>query len=112
MTIHKIYLSPSSRGLTPYSYNGLTIGTSREPLLDAARYLLDSGLAQPDDVVEAYRDTRLCLRAFVEKAARLTTSETASGVRFRLFKRDESPAHASKDTASTYPTSPYFRQSV
>ncbi len=112
MTIHKIYLHPSSRGLTPYSYNGVTIDASREPLLDAARYLMDSGLAQPDDILEAYRDNKRCLRAFVEKAARLTTNETAYGVRFKLFNRGESALRASKDTSSTYPTSPYFRQSM
>lgn len=112
MTIHKIYLSPSTRGITPYSYNGLTIGHSREPLLEAARYLLDSGLAQPDDVVEAYRDSRLCLRAFVEKAARLTVAESGSGLRFRLAKLADSPAGKPKPASSTYPSSPSFRQSV
>lgn len=112
MTIHKIYLHPSSRGITPYSYNGVTIDASREPLLDAARYLLDSGLAQPDDILEAYRDSKRCLVAYVEKAARLTTVETATGVRFRLYKRDERFTHAPKVASSTYPTSPSFRQSV
>ena len=112
MTIHKVYLSPASRGLTPYSYNGVTIGRSREPLLDSARYLLESGLARPDDVVEAYRDTRLCLRAFVEKAARLTCAETAHGVRFKLIDLSRSATGKPKLEARTYPTSPSFRQSV
>jgi hypothetical protein len=96
-TIHRIDLEPARRqdargtwigqSRAFMSYQGERIGESSKPLLDAARILLDSGRARPDDRIVTWRGKTPCLSAPIAAAARLTIDEPANGnaARFRRW---------------------------
>jgi hypothetical protein len=70
------------------SYEGrYDIGESRQPLYDAARWLLGQGLALPSDLIGTYRDGTLCLRSTVGRAAKLTIVEDSrTGPRLAAYR--------------------------
>jgi len=82
---HRIDLDPAYRvdcrgrwsghGMAVMNYEGRGIGESKQPLYDAARYLLAHGLALPSDLIGTYREGALCLRSTVGRAAKLTIVE-------------------------------------
>jgi hypothetical protein len=63
MASHRIDLQllPHGHGKTPMAHNGKIIGSSGSPIYAAARWLLDNGVAWPDDTVATYRGETLCL---------------------------------------------------
>jgi hypothetical protein len=85
-TMHRIDLTPASRrnrnGISVgrdasfVTYRGEVIGEFRCPLCEASRYLLDRGLAEPDDSIGAYRDGKLSMGGRVGVYAKLTVKET------------------------------------
>jgi hypothetical protein len=56
-------------------YRGEAIGSARAPIHTAARYLLDNGLAAPDDIVATYRGGILCTSGLAGELAKLTVAE-------------------------------------
>lgn len=85
---HRIYLTQATRygsdglskghGKAHMTYQGVSLGEpSDEPLFDAARRLLNRGLARPDDTIVTYRGDMPCMRGVVGKAAELAVVETA-----------------------------------
>jgi hypothetical protein len=87
---HRIDLTPALRidpatgrasghGRAIMSYEGERIGESRQPAFDAARYLLDRGLALPCDKLTTYRGETPCLYTTVGRAAKLTIQENDKG---------------------------------
>lgn len=83
MNIHRIDILPRSDGRRygpePFAYNGKEIGKSKEPILTAARWLLDNGVAFPEDLIETYRNGCLSLSGIVGQLAKLTVSESENG---------------------------------
>jgi hypothetical protein len=63
----------------PMVYRGEVIGASRQPVYDAARYLLDNDLAGPDDVIEVWRDGARCMYGVVGEVAKLIVEESRKG---------------------------------
>jgi len=78
---HRIGLLPLPKrhGKTPMAYNGKAIGVSNSPLYAAARWLLDNGLAWPDDMVLAYRGETLCISGKAGELAKWTVEENKLG---------------------------------
>lgn len=71
---------------------GHVIGDSRQPLFDAARYLLRSGIAKASDRIATFRGSTMCLRATVGAAAKLSVSESDRGLEFVEYRElDKSP---------------------
>jgi hypothetical protein len=89
MKTHRIDLSPAADDRARMSYGGIDMGTSRQPLLDAARKLLNEGLAMPQDRIETWRGTTFCLGASVGIAANMTVRETGYGPRFAKYESPE-----------------------
>ena len=56
-------------------YRGEKIGEFRVPICDAARHLLDKGLADAADTIATYRDGTPCLTGNVGALAKLTVVE-------------------------------------
>jgi hypothetical protein len=73
-------------------YEGTDIGSSRQPIYDAARYLLANGLALPSDRITTYQDGRPCMLSIVGRAAKLTVQENDNGgltlCAYRPFKKE------------------------
>lgn len=101
-TAHRIDLEPAFRldekgvgrgqGKARMLHMGRLIGESRQPALDAARYLLRAGLASPDELITTYRDGRPCIYARVGTAAKLSVSEPdRGGLRFVQHRELELP---------------------
>jgi hypothetical protein len=70
-------------------HEGEIIGTSRQPLMDAARYLLEAGIARAADRLSTFRGATRCLSAPIGMAAKLAVSEGEHGlkiVRYRAFE--------------------------
>ena len=82
MTTHRIELTAASRDRATMHYRGEVIGESREPLFDAARYLLGKDLASPEDRIETWRGRTMCLTGPVGKAAKMTVA----GDRFQRYR--------------------------
>lgn len=64
----------------PMTYRGEVIGSSRQPIYDAARYLLDNNLASPDDMIETWRGGVLCMFGVVGEIAKRTVMERRNGL--------------------------------
>ncbi len=79
MTIHRIDLIEAPKGRATMAYRGETIGTSRQPLFSAARWLIDNDLAEPGDRIETWRGSMRCMSAAVGVAAGLTVKEPDAG---------------------------------
>jgi hypothetical protein len=85
MNVHRIDLRPDMRpggrqwGKTPMLYRGEVIGSSHDPEYAAARWLLDDGMAAPEDRLETYRGETLCMRGIVGKLAKWTVVENKDG---------------------------------
>jgi hypothetical protein len=85
MTTHCIFLRPDIRpdgrswGRTPVLYNDKVIGSSDQPEYDAARWLLANNAAHPDDRLETYRGSLLCMSGVVGELAKWTVVESEHG---------------------------------
>jgi len=84
VVIHRIGILPRHDdrryGQEPIAYQGKEIGKSKEPILTAARWLLDNGAAFPEDTIETYRNGKLSLSGVVGKLAKLTVRENDHGM--------------------------------
>jgi len=82
---HVISLRPDLRknkkahGPLAMLYCGVVIGSSRQPIYDAARYLLDSDRAEPGDRVETWRGEVLCMSGVAGDLAKRTVVENDHG---------------------------------
>jgi hypothetical protein len=70
---------PNGHGKTPMLFKGRFIGVSNSPIDAAARWLLDNGLACPDDVVSTYRGETLCMTGKVGELAKWMVVENNQG---------------------------------
>ena len=68
------------------TYKGHSLGTSRTPLLSAARKLLQLGLAKESDRIETWRDNILSLAAPVWAAAKLDEQDENGKPTFILHR--------------------------
>ena len=60
-------------------YQGKAIGASNSPIYAGARWLLDNGVAWPDDVVSTYRGETLCMSGKAGELAKWTVEEAKHG---------------------------------
>jgi hypothetical protein len=87
--IHRIDLQPDPRrhGPPAMSYKGKPIGRSNAPIYTAARWLLDNGIAQPDDTVETWgADGMLSQYGIAAELAKWTVAEDDRGLYLRRWK--------------------------
>ena len=110
MVIHRVDLKPyNNKGTTSMSYNGEHIGkTRKEPLCEAARNLLNTGMATEEETIETYRGLTKCLSAKVGVAARLTVRETDEG--FLGFVERRASPYAEEAAKQALPAEPQSRQ--
>lgn len=98
---HFIYIFDAPRGLATWRYGWhVSQGETLQPLLDAARWLLDCGLADPADRITAMRGGSPALTARVGVAAQLEVVDAPSrGPRFwRLQAADRFARLRGRDT--------------
>jgi hypothetical protein len=80
---HRIDILPrpndAKHGPEPVAYHGKVIGKSKEPILTAARWLLENNAASPDDRIETYRNGKLSLSGIVGECAKWTVRERDDG---------------------------------
>jgi hypothetical protein len=83
MTEHRIDILPRPNrrhGPEPIAYHGKAIGKSKEPILTAARWLLENNAAFPEDTIETYRPNGvLSMSGIVGQLAKLTVEERDGG---------------------------------
>jgi hypothetical protein len=101
-----VVVSPAQRGTFTASVDGEPIGVWRTPLLSAARHLLATRNAHPDDEITLQHagSTSISMHSSVGTAAKLTVKEDSSGPRFKLYNGSESRAEGSQ-TATDAPES-------
>jgi hypothetical protein len=89
MTARRIDLLPlpKRQGRTPMLYQGKAIGASNSPIYAGARWLLDNGLAWPDDVVSTYRGETLCMSGKAGELAKWTVEEAKHGNPSLILRR-------------------------
>jgi len=63
------------------SYAGEVIGVSKQPIYDAARFLLNAGLARATDRIATFRGDTRCLHGGVGVAAQLSVVEEETGLK-------------------------------
>lgn len=85
MSEHFIYVFDSPRGLATWRYGWHVSGETMQPLLDAARWLLDLGLADPGDRIAALRGGEVAFFSRVGLAASLKVADSPAGCRFVRF---------------------------
>lgn len=84
---HRIDLEPAPHGRAVWLHEGRRMGESLSPLCAAARWLLEEGLADPDDRVTAYRGQMACVSARVGVAASLIVADRdRGGIGFEKWK--------------------------
>lgn len=74
-------------------YEGERAGVWSMPLLDGARWLLDTGKAEKDDTVEVHNRGKLRLRANVGRAAQLTVRSSYAGMQFVKWRGRKNDDH-------------------
>ncbi len=68
------------------TYNGQQIGKFKYPLLDSARYLLNAGLAFPEDELIMLRGDLKCMFGNILKLSQMSIDDNSkTGPRFRKF---------------------------
>ena len=85
-TTHRIDLTEAPNGKAYFDYRGERLGVSNSPICAAARKLLESGAAFPDERIETYRGSMKCLSARVDAAARLAVDESHGQTRFVTYR--------------------------
>ena len=81
MQTHNIHLGPMTGRamMTPIHHGGVEILRSHDPEHDAARWLLDSGTADPADVLQTWRGITPCMSGIVGHLAAWAVVETDKG---------------------------------
>ena len=87
MATHKVEMGPlTSSGLTPCFVDGVEILRTRHgAIYDGARHLLEHGLAAPEDRIEIWRGSMMCMSGQVGRCAEWTVSDTERGLKLRRW---------------------------